>query len=121
MQALNSSFVTATENLTKRTAIAIGPREMDLFFNRLLKGCERLSELLPEARFFVPGTANPTWHGWLQSEKPTILVTAWSTPLIPVDLPDLQYICHVCGRVKKTVPRTLMESLVKGRNLYLGT
>jgi phosphoglycerate dehydrogenase-like enzyme len=93
----------------KRAAIAIGPRELDLFFRGPSSGPERLTELLPGAQFFTPSAVNADWPGWLNSARPNILITAWSTPLIPDGLSDLQYVCHVCGSVKKTVPRSLIE------------
>ena len=93
----------------KRVAIAIGPRELALFFRSPSAGPERLTALLPGARFFAPSAVNADWPEWLEAEKPNILVTAWSTPLIPEGLGDLQYVCHVCGSVKKTVPRALIE------------
>jgi phosphoglycerate dehydrogenase-like enzyme len=93
----------------KQAAIAIGPRELDLFFRGPSAGPERLAALLPGAQFFAPDPVNAHWSSWLDSVKPNILVTAWSTPLIPDGLEDLEYVCHVCGSVKKTVPRSLIE------------
>jgi len=80
-----------------------------LFFKGPSGGTDRLAALLPAARFFSPDAAGADFHGWLQAEKPNVLVTAWSTPMIPPDAPELQYVCHVCGSVKRTVPRALIE------------
>jgi len=103
------SAMPVSEPPTKRTIIAIGPHELDLFFRGPSSGPERLTSLLPGATFFIPDRANEGWGDFLRSARPNILVTAWSTPLVPADLPDLQYVCHVCGSVKKTVPRELIE------------
>jgi phosphoglycerate dehydrogenase-like enzyme len=65
--------------------------------------------LVPAPRFFDPESPNSDWIGWLDSCRPTILVTAWSTPLIPADLPGLRYVCHAGGSVRSTVPRALLE------------
>ncbi len=96
-------------NPAPRAVIAIGARELGLFFNGPLGGPERLEALLPGARFYAPDGVNADWTGWLASERPNLIVTAWSSPMIPADLPDLSYVCHVCGSVKKTVPRSLIE------------
>jgi phosphoglycerate dehydrogenase-like enzyme len=93
----------------KRAAIAIGPRELDLFFRGPSGGPDRLTALLPGATSYIPDSTNAHWPAWLRSQRPNILVTAWSTPLIPADLPELGYVCHVCGSVKRTVPRALIE------------
>jgi phosphoglycerate dehydrogenase-like enzyme len=90
-------------------AIAIGPRELELFFRSPTAGPERLTSLFPNAHFYSPDATNPGWASWLAAVRPNILVTSWSTPLIPEDLPELQYVCHVGGSVKRTVPRALIE------------
>jgi phosphoglycerate dehydrogenase-like enzyme len=94
---------------TPRVAIAIAPRELELFFQGPTGGPKRLRDLLLGARIFDPSSPRTDWNEWLRSEPPEILVTAWSTPLIPVDLPGLRYVCHVCGSVRRTVPRALIE------------
>src|SRR5580692_6279040 len=101
--------VTENEMPAKRIAIAIGPRELELFFRGPTGGPERLTALLPNAPFFFPDATNDGWPGWLAAERPNVLVTSWSTPLVPANLQDLQYICHVGGSVKRTVPRALIE------------
>ncbi|HYE07828.1 MAG TPA: hydroxyacid dehydrogenase [Planctomycetota bacterium] len=41
------------------------------------------------------------------------LMTCWSTPPLPADLraraPGLRYVCHLCGTVRRLVPRALIE------------
>ena len=42
-----------------------------------------------------------------------VLITCWSTPSLPEDLLDraasLRYVCHLCGTVRRKVPRVLIE------------
>ena len=92
-----------------RAAIALGPRDLQLFFQGPTGGTGRLAGMLPGAREFNPSSPGTSWGTWLRADPPEVLVTGWSTPLIPDDLPGLRYVCHVCGSVKKTVPRRLIE------------
>lgn len=50
------------------------------------------------------------WKNAWREINPTILVSCWSTPRIPVlpdsfPAPELRYVCHIPGSVKKVVPR----------------
>nr|MBA2479685.1 hypothetical protein [Planctomycetota bacterium] len=51
----------------------------------------------------------------LQETGAPVLLTAWSTPKVPVDVrkraPELRYLCHACGTVRHIVPR---EAIVDG-------
>jgi len=49
-----------------------------------------------------------------------VLMTCWSTPSLPADVleraPKLRYVCHLCGTVRRKIPRVLIEKglLVSG-------
>ena len=50
------------------------------------------------------------WLHLLEEVRPTVLVSAWSTPRIPFERLSqesgfLRYVCYVCGSVKNVVPR----------------
>ncbi|MBC2602630.1 NAD(P)-dependent oxidoreductase [Puniceicoccus vermicola] len=47
----------------------------------------------------------------IREYQPTVIIGAWSTPLLPeVDgQSPAPYYCHVCGSVRKQVPRTMIE------------
>jgi phosphoglycerate dehydrogenase-like enzyme len=92
-----------------RAAIALDPEELNFFFSSPAGGVERLFKLLPQARVLNPSAPGADWPAWLKADPPEILVTSWSTALIPADLTGLRYVCHVGGSVRKTVPRVLIE------------
>jgi phosphoglycerate dehydrogenase-like enzyme len=50
-----------------------------------------------------------------------VLVSCWSTPPLPEDLPvggenELRYVCHLTGSVRKLIPRKLLERGLKVTN-----
>lgn len=54
------------------------------------------------------------WHQLLKRFHPTILVSFWNTPLLPVDsfaddAYPLRYVCHTGGSVKQVVPRVFLQ------------
>lgn len=57
----------------------------------------------------------------LREWRPTVLMTAWSAPKIPVDWAEsadmpLRYICHITGSVRSFVSRALIERGVRVTN-----
>ena len=66
-------------------------------------------ELLPGARFVSDILTVPEWHSLVNRYRPEIIVSGWHTPPIPVEAPNLRYICHVTGSVRRHVPRALIE------------
>jgi len=55
------------------------------------------------------------WRRMLERVRPTILVSWWTTPPIPLDLVadgtiPLRYVCHVGGSVKTVVPREFIAA-----------
>jgi phosphoglycerate dehydrogenase-like enzyme len=53
------------------------------------------------------------WKNFLQRHAPTILLTGWNTPPLPLawlEAPDcpLRYVCHLTGSVRRAVPRSFV-------------
>jgi len=52
------------------------------------------------------GLAASDFHQRLAAANPEVLVTCWKTPPLPAQLPpNLRYVCHLAGSVKKLVTR----------------
>jgi phosphoglycerate dehydrogenase-like enzyme len=90
---------------------ALSPAETGLFFSaRPHLPASMARESWVNAEAFSPSA----WEATLRSLRPSVLVTAWSCPLIPLswaledDCP-LQYVCSVTGGVRCRVPRELIE------------
>lgn len=49
------------------------------------------------------------WTKTLQQFRPSIIISGWLTPPIPAHTPDLRFVCHVAGSVRRHVPRALLE------------
>ncbi len=54
------------------------------------------------------------WADMLKSVQPTVVVSSWHTPALPLDYvqdPELKlkYVCHLTGSVRHVVPRELLE------------
>lgn len=56
------------------------------------------------------------WGEALTAQSPEVLLSCWSTPPLPADLPlaadgtgSLRYVCHLAGTVRRLVPRVLLE------------
>ncbi|AHF89076.1 hydroxyacid dehydrogenase [Opitutaceae bacterium TAV5] len=54
------------------------------------------------------------WEELLRDIRPTVLVSAWNTPPLPVAWltepdPSLRYVCHLAGTVRNLVPRAFLE------------
>ncbi len=70
---------------------------------------------LPGFRRVDSASVDPgEWEAFLASERPDVLVSAWSTPPLPASLADTgemypRYVCHLTGTVKRMVPRVLLE------------
>ncbi|CAN5497195.1 hypothetical protein BH09VER1_BH09VER1_43030 [soil metagenome] len=90
---------------------ALSPAEAGLFFSsRPHPGGDRIRESWVNAEHLSP----EDWEATLRSLQPSIVVTAWSCPLIPASWAleegsPLQYICSVTGGVRNRVPRELIE------------
>lgn len=68
-----------------------------------------------EIEWLDPVELNATsWHQHLVHHAPHVLLTAWSTPPLPLawlQAPDcsLRYVCHLTGSVRRLVPRYFLE------------
>lgn len=54
------------------------------------------------------------WLKILKDFQPTVILTCWSTPVIPEEIASdpespLKYICHITGTVRRMVPRSFFE------------
>lgn len=101
----------ATPPGSDHVVFVLTPNEKRLFFG-------------VEPRIGLPGVRESTvlaedlpageWERMLRATRPTVLVTAWSCPVLPVgwgveeDCP-LRYVCSITGSVKPRVPRALIE------------
>lgn len=61
------------------------------------------------------GLTEDAWREQLRNLRPTVLVTAWSCPALPMDWVmdegcPLRYLCNITGSVKHIVPRQLIEN-----------
>lgn len=96
---------------TEHVVFVLSPREAGLFFGaRPRVGIAGVRESLLNAE----GMSADAWERTLKELRPTVLVTAWSCPNLPVkwgveDRCPLQYVCSVTGSVKPRVPRELIE------------
>lgn len=88
-------------------AIVLQPNERELFLPPLEE-----SRFPAEIRYV--DTTTTDWERFLREARPSVLVTGWSTPPIPLewglaaDCP-LRLVAHVPGTVRRLVPRPLLE------------
>ena len=73
-----------------------------------------LEKSLPGYRRVVPPVAAAEWQRLWRERPAAILVSAWQTPPLPVELPvadngSLRYVCHLAGTVRKLIPRDLIS------------
>lgn len=93
--------------------LAINETDFRWFFGDSLG--DRLCELLPGLLRLPEDAFEPSrYDRFLAEHNPEMIVTAWSSPLIPADFLDrpgsrLRYVCNVTGGVRQCIPRRLME------------
>jgi phosphoglycerate dehydrogenase-like enzyme len=94
-------------------AFVLQPNERELFLPNLRE--ERFTEAGAVCQWIdTSGLDAAAWERTLRELRPNVIVSAWSTPPIPLawglepDCP-LRCVCHVAGSVRKTVPRPLLE------------
>lgn len=69
-----------------------------------------------------PETLNPArWEELLRERRPTVLVSAWNTPAVPISWIEsgdmsLRYLCHITGSVRGVAPRALFSRDVRITN-----
>jgi phosphoglycerate dehydrogenase-like enzyme len=107
----NSRPATAPGRSSTRIVAALTRRERTLFLERALAD----SGLGNQIGFADEGDLAPeTWAGRLEAWRPEILITGWSTPMLPESWLrqagcPLRYVCHIVGSVRNLVPRTFIE------------
>jgi len=94
-----------------RIVAAVTPRERARFLAGALTRHDFGSRIeFAEERDLAPDR----WAGRLEAWRPEILISAWSTPLLPeawllqAGCP-LRYVCHVVGSVRNLLPRAFIE------------
>lgn len=96
---------------TEVVLFVLSPAESRLFFSshpRLDGG--RVREFWIDAEAF----SEAAWEEVLRKIRPTVLVTAWSCPPLPLEWAQeedcpLRYVCSVTGGVRNRIPRLLIE------------
>ncbi|MDP0495819.1 MAG: hydroxyacid dehydrogenase [Verrucomicrobiota bacterium JB024] len=94
-----------------RVLFCLSDEEMGWFFPAFT----RMSLGAQIHRFDTSGEPSEAqWRKALDSVRPHILVTCWSTHMLPeayVRQPDLElgYVCHIPGSVRGVIPRSLLE------------
>jgi phosphoglycerate dehydrogenase-like enzyme len=104
-----SSAAPASPSSPTRIVAALTRRERRLFFGE--SSAVELSRWhwLSDDEIVAPG-----WTDRIANLRPAVLVTGWSTPLLPedwlraADCP-LRMVCHVTGSVRRLVPRAFLE------------
>ncbi|MEO7933416.1 MAG: hydroxyacid dehydrogenase [Chthoniobacterales bacterium] len=70
----------------------------------------RLNDLVEDVRMYDPELRYDNWEKELADYEPGVIVSGWGTPRIPVwPQPKLDYVCHLTGEVRNTIPRELIE------------
>jgi len=118
-----NSLLEAKSNASPRTGrerilFSVGPLEKKLFLpeadlTRL--GDQACAHINPD------GISAADWEKTLRQHRPTVLVTAWNTPPIPVSWIEsgdfsLRYLCNITGSVKSVAPRILFSRGVRMTN-----
>jgi phosphoglycerate dehydrogenase-like enzyme len=90
-----------------RVVVALNARERRLF----------LDDAAPAGAVWPDDAelSDAGWEDFLRRTGPTVLLTGWNTPPLPVkwlaarDCP-LRYVCHVTGSVRRAVPRSFIAN-----------
>jgi phosphoglycerate dehydrogenase-like enzyme len=96
---------------TEHVVFVLSPREAGLFFGAKPRlGYAGVRESVVNSE----GSSTESWERMLRELRPTVLVTAWSCPNLPLewameDNCPLRYVCSITGSVKPRVPRELIE------------
>lgn len=90
--------------------IAVSEDKLQKFFPPELR--RRLEELLPEAVTLDPeGLSEEEWRKRILEINPRIILTGWGTlPLPPRPPENLEYVCHLTGSVRASIPRSYLEA-----------
>ncbi|MDP0496549.1 MAG: NAD(P)-dependent oxidoreductase [Verrucomicrobiota bacterium JB024] len=104
-----------TDSTTHHLLLILSQKDEIKFFNG-----KALDTLLPASVSFsvVNEQDYSRLREILREQRPDIILGGWSTPPLP-DLdnrPPAPYYCHICGAVRKQVPRAYMEQGMKVTN-----
>jgi len=99
----------ADQSSTEHVVFVLTPYERELFLPGWKPGPE-----LADRQSIVDVSLRPRqeWLKLLRDLDPSVLVTAWSCPTLPVEWLDdssLRYLCSITGSVKPRVPRVFLE------------
>lgn len=115
---LESRPLTAPRADTERILFSLGPKEKALFLPHT-----DLTHIHDHACAHInpDGISAADWEKNLRHHRPTVLVSAWNTPPIPVswiesDDFSLRYLCNITGSVKSVAPRVLFTRGVRITN-----
>lgn len=94
--------------VTPSLIFLLNPRELRSFF-----GQDTVPDLAAAGSTFLP-SSEPDVTRCLETLRPEVLVTGWSTKSLPADWLgstdcSLKYICHLTGSVRELVPRVFLE------------
>lgn len=115
---LETRSTAASPTDADRILFSIGPKEKNLFLPQT-----DLTRFHDHACAHVnpDGISAADWEKILREHRPTVLVTAWNTPPIPVSWIEsadftLRYLCNITGSVKNVAPRILFSRGVRITN-----
>lgn len=96
-----------------RILVAVSAEERHLFVDPIAPELARLPAAV--STLDTAGLTETAWQHRLASHDPHVLLTAWSTPRLPLAwlrAPEcsLRYICHLTGSVRGLVPRAFLET-----------
>ena len=119
---MNSQLeTTATSSVPvreERILFSVGPKEKTLFLPQADltrfhdQNCTHIN---PD------GISAADWEQTLRTHRPTVLVSAWNTPPLPLSWIEsadftLRYLCNITGTVKNVAPRALFSKGVQITN-----
>ncbi|CAM2954198.1 hydroxyacid dehydrogenase [Rariglobus hedericola] len=115
---LETKPVAAPHKGEERILFSLGPKEKNLFLPET--DLTRFNDQSC-AHINPDGISAGDWEKTLRQHRPTVLVTAWNTPPIPVswiesDDFSLRYLCNITGSVKSVAPRILFSRGVRMTN-----
>jgi phosphoglycerate dehydrogenase-like enzyme len=78
----------------------------------------RLKALFPDLRVIEPeNLSTDQWQEAITAANPDILMTGWDIPRLPESPPpNLKYVCHLTGAMRKFIPRSYLEKGIRITN-----
>lgn len=89
--------------------LAVSEFQLQKFFPPELR--QQLHQLLPDLQTLDPDAyTDKEWQQRILEINPRILVTGWGTRLLPPQPPpNLEYVCHLTGSMRASLPRNYLE------------